>query len=107
MIVARSGAISVLARGAVPSTCFTGDDVIAHCYVVEHSASSLRKLVQPRIEVAQPRAGLNSIVHHVLIEKRDYPGEERRAGRGATCFHDTAGHDDEVRVVFRGCCKRN
>ena len=80
MIVARSGAISVLPIGAVPSARFTGNDVIAHRDVVEHSASGLRKLVQPRIDVAQPRAGLCSIVHHVLIKNREHAGEERVPG---------------------------
>src|SRR5262249_26100169 len=45
VVVARSGAVSVLAIGAIRSTCFARNDVIARRNVVEHAAGGLRHLV--------------------------------------------------------------
>src|SRR5262245_9157598 len=103
MIVPGPGGVPILACGAIGCTGFAWNDVVADGDVVEYSAGSLRKLVEPRIDVSQAGTGLHSGADDILIEKREYAREEWGSGRRAAGRHNRPGLDDQVRVVGAGC----
>src|SRR5215831_6502269 len=101
------GVVSVLAGGAIRCTGFARNDVVAGGDVVEYAAGSLRKLVEPRIDVSQAGTSLHSAVDDILIEKREYAREERGSGRRAAGRNNRPGLDDQIRVVDAGCGECN